>query len=261
MPRSIVKTQAIVLRSRRMGETSRIATLFTEDLGKLKVTAKGARRLKSKFGSALDLMAEVHVVCYVRDTRDIQTLSECQLLNAPPVFSTDLERFSLASAALELIDGLTIEGEPNPRLYQCLRGVLHGLTEVGIDQVESLFWYYQLRVLDALGYSPELRQCVGCRRALDAPWLWFSAAQGGGLCPACGQGSGTRLPGESLQFLAQLQGLRTYSKEALPAAPLRRGEIRAALNAFFDYHGSGRGHLRSLNFLESLRRTQSTVES
>ena len=117
MPRTIVKTKAIVLRSRRMGETSRMSTLFSEDVGKLKVTAKGARRVKSKFGSALDLMAEVHVVCYVRDTRDLQTLSECHLLHPPPSLGSDLERFSLANAALELIEALTIEGEPNERLY------------------------------------------------------------------------------------------------------------------------------------------------
>ncbi len=261
MRRSIIKTNAIVLRSRRMGETSRLATLFTEEFGKLKATAKGARRIKSKFSSALDLMAEVQIVCYMRDTRELQTLSECLLLSEPPVFGADLERFSLANAALELVDGLTIEGEPNARLYRCLRGVLIGLTEVDIEQVESLFWYYQLRVLDALGYTPELRQCVGCRRELAGAWLWFSAAQGGGMCASCGAGNGTRLPGESLLFLAQLQTLRTYSKEAMPAAPSQRGEIRAALSAFFDYYGSGRGHLRSLHFLDSLRRQQSALGS
>ena len=260
MPRTIVKTKAIVLRSRRMGETSRIATLFSEDVGKLKVTAKGARRIKSKFGSALDLMAEVHVVCYVRDTRDIQTLSECHLLYPPPPLDSDLERFSLANAALELIEGLTIENEPNRRLYACLRGVLHGLTEVEVDQVEPLFWYYQLRVLDALGYSPELQQCVRCRQNLTGSWLWFSPAQGGSLCTTCGQGVGTRISGEGFTFLNRLQSLRTYSKASLPPAPQQRGEIRTALNTFFDYHGSGRGNLRSLHFLESLRRNQSALK-
>ena len=240
-----------------MGETSRMSTLFSEDVGKLKVTAKGARRVKSKFGSALDLMAEVHIVYYVRDTRDIQTLSECQLLHPPPPLNNDLERFSLANAALELIEGLTIENEPNRRLYACLRGVLNGLAEVEVNQVESIFWYYQLRVLDALGYSPELQQCVGCRQSLTGSWLWFSPAQGGCLCATCGQGMNTRISRKSLTFLNRLQSLRTYSKASLPPAPERRGDIRTALNTFFDYHGDGRGSLRSLNFLESVRRDKS----
>ena len=261
MPRTIIKTSAYVLRCQRMGETSRLATLYTQDLGKLKVTARGARRIQSKFGAALELMAEVQAVCYLRKTRDLQTLSECDVLKPPPVLSADLERFALGSAACELIDRLTIEGEPNARLYQCLSGVLRGLEEVASEQVESLFWYYELKVLDALGYSPELRQCVVCRRELVGPWLWFSAAQGGGICAACERGSGMRLPGESLYFLADLQALKGYSKETLPQAPARRGEIRAALRAFLDYHGSGRGRLRSLDFLESLRRDTPALRS
>ena len=52
MPRTIIKTRGIVLRTMRMGETSRLVTLYTEDYGKLKVTAKGARKPKSKFGAA-----------------------------------------------------------------------------------------------------------------------------------------------------------------------------------------------------------------
>ena len=157
MPRNIVKTRAIVLRTMRMGETSRLVTFYSEEHGKLKATAKGARKPRSKFGAALDLMTEVQAVCYVKETRDLQTLSECTLLKPAPELSHSLERLSFGSAACELIDRLTIEGEPNQRLYQCLAGVLHGLAEVGPEQVESLFWYYQLRAAEALGYRPELR--------------------------------------------------------------------------------------------------------
>jgi len=252
MPRSIVKTRAIVLRSRRLGETSKLVTLYTEDHGKLKVTAKGARQPKSKFGAALELMTQVQAVCYLRDERDLQTLSDCDMLRASPPMAGDLERLSFGSAACELIDHLTIEGEPNPRLYQCLAGVLRALGEVEPAQVEAVFWYYQLRVVEALGYRPELVQCISCRRGLKGPWLWFSAALGGGLCPPCGQGRGIRIAGDSLRFLADLQGLGAYRREAIPPAPARRGEIRAALRSFLEYYGGERSRLRSLEFLEAV---------
>ena len=256
MPRNIVETRAIVLRTMRMGETSRLVTFYSEDYGKLKVTAKGARKPKSKFGAALDLMTEVQAICYVKETRDLQTLTECTLLKPAPDLSHSLERLSFGSAACELIDRLTIEGEANLRLYQCLAGVLTGLAEVDQDQVESLFWYYQLRVAETLGYRPELRQCISCQSELIGPWLWFSAALGGGLCAACGQGNGVRMAGQSLNFLAGLQGLKTYSKKALPQAPPRRGEIRAALRGFLEYYGGEHARLRSLDFLDALNRVE-----
>ena len=252
MPRNIVKMRAIVLRTMRMGETSRLVTFYAEDYGKLKATAKGARKPKSKFGAALDLMTEVQAICYVKETRDLQTLTECTLLKPAPDLSHSLERLSFGSAACELIDRLTIEGEANPRLYQCLAGVLNGLAKVDQDQVESLFWYYQLRAAEALGYRPQLRQCISCQSELIGPWLWFSAALGGGICAACGQENGVRMARQSLNFLAALQGLKTYGKDTLPQTPPQRGEIRAALRGFLEYHGGARGRLRSLDFLDAL---------
>ena len=151
-----------------------------------------------------------------------------------------------------MVDRLTIEGEGNPRLYQCLSGVLRGLAEVESEQVESLFWYFQLRAAAALGYRPELRQCITCQRAIGGPSAWFSAALGGSLCAACGPGHGVRLAEHNLRFLAALQGLRTYSKDALPRAPSQRGEIRMALRGFLEYHGGEHSRLKSLDFLAGL---------
>ena len=254
MPRTIVKTRAIVLRSMRMGETSSLVTLYAQECGKLKAMARGARKPKSRFGAALGLMTEVQAVCYIKETRDLQTLSECTLLKPAPDLSQSLERLSFGSAACELVDRLTIEGEGNPRLYLCLSGVLHGLAEVEPAKVESLFWYFQLRAAAALGYRPELRQCITCQRELVGPSSWFSAALGGGLCATCGPGNGARLAQHSLRFLAALQGLRTYSKDALPQAPSQRGEIRMALRGFLEYHGGEHSRLKSLDFLDGLNK-------
>ena len=95
MPRTIVKTHAIVLRTMRLGETSSLVTLYAQECGKLKAMARGARKPKSRFGAALGLMTEVQAVCYIKETRDLQTLSECTLLKPAPDLSQSLERLSL----------------------------------------------------------------------------------------------------------------------------------------------------------------------
>ncbi len=280
MGRQIVKTLAVVIRTRRMGETSKLVTLYSEEFGKLKVTAKGARRPKSKFGAALEVMTEVQAVCYLREDRELQILSECDVLQSFPALLRDFRRLSFASAACESVDRITIEQEPNQRLYRCLTGVLPALEEVEPEQIESLFWYFQLRLAEALGYRPELSGCVSCNAALsgcEAPY--FSAGLGGGLCSDChraeavpeddgylagaaiggdthesararySRSGGHRVAGDSLGFLARLQNIRTYRKEAIPPEPPGCGEIRAMLGGFLEYHGGAGCRLKALEFL------------
>ena len=259
-----------------MGETSKLVTLYSEEFGKLKVTAKGARRPKSKFGAALEVMTEVQAVCYLREDRDLQTLSECDVLQSFPALLRDFPRLSFASAACESVDRIAIEQEPNQPLYRCLTGVLAALEEVDPKQIESLFWYFQLRLAEALGYRPELSGCVSCDAALagcEAPY--FSAGLGGGLCSDChraevvqedesyrwegasdgepwarySRNGGHRVAGDSLGFLARLQNIRTYRKEAIPPQPSGCGEIRAILGGFLEYHGGAGGRLKALEFL------------
>ncbi len=259
MPRSIVKTRGIVIRNWRMGETSRFVTVYTKDLGKLKVTAKGARKIKSKYGSGLELMSEIDAVCYIGKNKNIQTLSECNLLELPPKVTTDLERFSLANASLELVDKVTVEGEPNERLYACLRGVLKGMAEVDVSQIEVLFWYFELRVLDALGYRPELISCTSCGSQLKSEACGFNVALGGGICGACCKRGNQDLPFAVVAFLARLQGLTTYRREKLPKVPIYRSKIRKLFHSFFVHHGLIVGTLRSLRFFDSLNTDRNVI--
>ena len=299
MARVIGKTKAIVLRTRRMGETSKLVTLYTLEFGKISVTAKGARRPKSKFGAGLELMAEIQAVCYIRDDRDLHTLSDCDLLRTFPLLLNDIKKLSYGCAACEMVDRLTIDGEPTKRLYHYLSGVLAALEEVESSQLESLFWYYQLRAAEALGYRPELAHCATCGSELGgAAWLPFSPAMGGALCPPCGSDAGGgadsdiavsygdqdltlsapesgfsygsagtgsmmgqsyRVARSSIDFLARLQQLKTYEKAAIPPTPSRRGEIRGMLRRILEYHGGQSGRLRSLEFLESVNRFETVV--
>ncbi len=251
MPRQIIETRAVVLRSWRMGETSKLVSLFTHDRGKVKVVAKGARKVKSKYGPALDSFNEVQAVIYFRDDRELQTLSDCDVLHSGHGLAGTLQRLTYASAACELVDRLTIEQEANRPLYGYLIGVLKALGEIDADQGECLFWYFQLRLAEALGYQPEFSDCIGCRAARDDVELWGSAALGGGLCPRCGAGRGNRVSGGSVAFVRRLQEMTAYSRETLPSTPQPPFEIRNMLRGFLEYHAGEQGRLRSLEFLEA----------
>ena len=252
MPRTIIKTRGVVLRNWRMGETSKLVTLYTQDHGKVKVTAKGARKINSKFGAALESFTEVQAVYYFRDDRELQTLSECHAIRSGHYLSGSLRRMAYASAACELVDRLTIENEVNKPLYGYLVGVLRALGEIDSEQGECLFWYFQLRLAESLGYQPEFTHCIACRAELTEAEPWFSPAMGGGLCSRCGVGRGSRVSGSSIEFVRRLQNLPAYSKETLPPTPQPPGEIRQMLRGFLEYHAGQQGQLRSLEFLEAI---------
>jgi DNA repair protein RecO (recombination protein O) len=257
MPRQIIKTKAIVLRSWRTGESSKRVAFYTEEHGKLTAIAKGARKPKSKYGGCLELMNEVDAVVYMRSDRDLQTLSDCDLDRSFAQLAGDVERLSFGSASCELVDRLTIDCEPNKHLYRCLSGVLGALEEVSPAQVEPVFWYFQLRVCQALGYRPELRHCVSCGGEAAEHDRRFSTALGGVVCGSCSATGGQqsmRISQESVNFLAHLQGLRTYRREYIPEAPGNTREPRLILSDFIEFHAERRGSLRSLEFLKELSR-------
>ena len=97
---SIVKTEAVVLKSMKYRETSKIITFYTRDFGKVKAIAKGARQPKNKFGSSLEPMSYVLVVLYRKEHRDLQLISQCDLIKTFRHLSEDLDKMAVCMSAI-----------------------------------------------------------------------------------------------------------------------------------------------------------------
>ena len=100
----IVTTEAIVLRRRKQGDTSKILTLYTKAFGKLNVIAKGAREVKSKFGASLETFTHATVVFYRKEHRDLHLLSKAETIESNSQISKSLEKIEQAMAIIELVD-------------------------------------------------------------------------------------------------------------------------------------------------------------
>ncbi|MDQ6829771.1 MAG: DNA repair protein RecO, partial [Gemmatimonadota bacterium] len=112
-------TDAIVLHAFNYSETSRILRLATRDAGVVSVLARGARRSKSRFGSALDLFAEGVAHLAMKDGRDLQTLAGFDVVRSRAGLGTELVRFAGASAVAELMLRFGSE-DPNSPLFDAL---------------------------------------------------------------------------------------------------------------------------------------------
>jgi len=155
--RSIIRTEAVVLRSLDYGETSQIVTLFTREKGKLGVMAKGARRPKSSFGATLQPMAYTQVVFYYKPTRTLQTLSESSHVESFHRLRRDLTSITVGLRIVELVDALMEEEDPQPDVFGLLVRVLRRLN-AREARATNLWPYAQLRLAQILGVAPAVER-------------------------------------------------------------------------------------------------------
>lgn len=151
--RSIVRTEAIVLRSLDYGETSQIVTLFTREKGKLGVMAKGARRPKSSFGATLQPMAYTQVVFYYKPTRTLQTLSESSHVESFHRLRRDLKKITAGLRIVELVDALMETEDPQPSVFALLVRALRRLNAAE-RRAPNVWPYVQLQLAQSLGVAP-----------------------------------------------------------------------------------------------------------
>jgi DNA repair protein RecO (recombination protein O) len=175
------RTEAIVLTRLDLGEADRIVTLYTPHFGKLGIIAKGARRSGSKIGPALDYFGRVKL--HLARGRDLDIVTSAELIDPHERLRLDLDAFGYASYYAELVRHLTQDRQENRQVYDLLKRSLSVLNE-GVEPW-PVTRHFELALLSALGYRPELLRCVNCRRVIEAEVNTFSATLGGLLCPMC----------------------------------------------------------------------------
>lgn len=181
-----LKDEAVVVRLTEFSETSQIVSLFSAGHGLLRLIAKGARRsTKKRFAAGLDLL-ELGEVGFIPPHGDAQlgTLTDWVQRDTFAGLRRELLRLYGALYAVELVAALTEEADPHPELYSALVGTLRGLA--GEGPAAPLIPVFQSDLLRAIGYAPNLDQCMSCGRAIvrGAP-VFFSASAGGLLCRDC----------------------------------------------------------------------------
>jgi DNA repair protein RecO (recombination protein O) len=185
----IVKTDAIILRSMKYGETSKILTIYTREFGRMSVIVKGARSAKPKFGAALDVMSHSTVVMYKKDQRELQLLTQADLIRQYRGIIDHPERLMYGFALLEFLSA-TINGEEaHEELYTVLESSLAAL-DAADARPAAVLLHYMLRLIHVLGLGIDVRHCARCRADLGEEsafgrYAAFSETQGGFTCAQC----------------------------------------------------------------------------
>jgi DNA repair protein RecO (recombination protein O) len=227
------KALALVVRAVDWSETSRIATLWTREFGKVRVLAKGGRRLKSNFEVALDLLTVCGIVFLRKSSGGLDLLTEAQVSERFPRLRTSLPALYAGYYIAELLADWTEDFDPHPNLFD---EALQALRELGTSPTTTgpRLARFELVLLRELGYRPVLERCAACGAALSGR-LAFSAAAGGVLCAACQPAQRERRPlsPDTWQALRALDEEPAAWQGDWPAAV--RGELRQLLGHYVTY--------------------------
>ena len=234
---SAEKANALVLRTTDWSESSRIATLWTREFGKLRVLAKGGRRLKSNFDNALDLLTLCGIVFLRKSSGGLDLLTEAQVVQRFPRLRTDLAALYAAYYVAELLGDGTQDYDPHPLLFDEALDTLRTLG--GADEPAAATGArvarFEMVLLRELGYSPVLDHCGGCGGTLQENELAFSCAANGVLCRRCRGGQGDSRPLSPRTWLT-LQDLAAPGDAWRRSwSPETRAEVRHLLGQYVTY--------------------------
>jgi DNA repair protein RecO (recombination protein O) len=159
----IIKTEAVVLSKMNYGDSSSIASLFTEHLGKISVIVKGARSPKSKYGRFVDPLNYLSVVLYKKESREIQLLSGADIIEHFPAIKNDISKSAYAFAVAELVKNLLADHEVSRKIFKAIIKILSRLNS-GEEKPEITFGRFFMFFLKEIGYGVQIDNCAVCGR-------------------------------------------------------------------------------------------------
>ncbi|MDQ6766483.1 MAG: DNA repair protein RecO [Candidatus Eremiobacteraeota bacterium] len=237
--------EAIVLRMRALGEADRIVTFFSRERGKQNAVARGARKTQSKFGARLDFFSRVALMFHTGKSLDV--ITSVQTVSSIWEKLVEPDTYAAASYVAETIDALCEPDLAVPELYEALSAFQSALAK-GVER-DALLAAMDLRILDALGFAPELDACARCgavlgRRPLKGGRAHLSPQACGLLCDKCRRelradpqaaaASGGLLSLSGPDF-ERLRALRNTALEEIAPAQKVAGQLHRVTQVFVEY--------------------------
>jgi DNA repair protein RecO (recombination protein O) len=226
------QTDAIVLRLVEFSETSLIVTLYTRDLGRISAIAKGARRPKSPFEGALDILSVCRIVVISKASEALDILTEAKLQRRFRAADRGLTRLYCGFYLAELLRLWSDEGSPNQELFELALQSIERIDGDG-DALATVL-HFELQGLRVIGNAPATQACVSCGAGVELtlPRVPFGYHLGGVLCQPCAarQRQVASLTRQAIELIAGMQQPGAAPLDRLDGSAYR--ELRAVLTRY-----------------------------
>ncbi len=228
----VYTSEALILRTYKLGEVDRIVVFLTRDRGKKRGVARGARRARSRFIGALEPMTRAGVAYYEREQRDLVRINYIEPTRSPLSASSG-EALGHVGYFAELIDEWAPEAHADERLYR-LGASMTDAVAAGVP-VEPLARYFEYWLLRLQGVYPSLTACPGCAEPLVSGAV-MPARDAIFVCPTCAPAGGTSVSVEALKFLKGAGAIAPDRLDALPLQARAARELEAVHRRLVNLH-------------------------
>ena len=252
----VQKTKAIVLGYHPLGEADRIVVFYTEDFGKVRAVARGARKVKNRLCGRLEILTYGDLVFFERIDKDLHIVNSFDIIEPFQGLREDLLKIAYCSYLAELIQQVGTEGEAEADIFDLTLNIMFMMKTT--HDPEMLARTFEIRLLTSAGFSPQLDSCVVCSCDIgNMTSLGFNVTRGGVLCSECK--STAHAMSISRGTVELMKRMRRTPLELIPRLRIvetSRHELRKLLKSFISFHADI-GRLRSLDFLASIERERS----
>jgi len=252
-----LKTEAFVLKTFDLRETSIIASLYSRDFGKLNVILKGIRGSPDKFASTLEPFSYNQIVFYKSRTSGLHLVSQCDLEENFAALRTDITKITLASLMMELVDAVMPPEEVTPDIFNLSLECLNAMRDYFFpDKIATIF---KIKLLILSGFKPHFDSCISCGERIIGQGK-FSIELGGLICPGCFKKDlrARSIFRGTIATILYIEKCDLANNLRLGINPQIKRELDSMLSAFIEFHIDKK--IKSQNVLDSLKAESLSVK-
>src|SRR4051812_13548621 len=216
----VYTSEALILRTYKLGEVDRIVVFLTRDRGKKRGVARGARRVRSRFIGALEPMTRAGVAYYEREQRELVRINYVEPLRSP-LSAASGEALGHVGYFAELIDEWAPESHADERLFRLGASVTDAIA--GGAPIEPLARYVEYWILRLGGVYPSLASCPGCAEPFTGGAV-MPLRDDLFVCRTCAPAGGSSVGTDALQFLKAAGATAPDRLQSLPGRAARELE-------------------------------------
>lgn len=186
----LVETEGLILKSYNLGDADKIIVLLTQNEGLVRGVAKGAKRLKSRFGGSLEPFSIIDIVYFQKEERELVSIRQIELVKSYFEKASEPEFLQKFAYLTELLNEFAPPSDPNERLYRMAKVCLETAAD-SPENLESIALYFELWILRLGGYLPDWQKCDVCKKELNTSanlQINFHL-----LCQECQKSKGNRI--------------------------------------------------------------------